>query len=111
MSVPQGDKERSVFTHPSRPSPHRRNPAQAFLAIAAVLGLGLVAPAASDALSSLSGASTGTSKTAIDSGPHDAPPESRSPTATTRPNVLVIETDDQTLKSMRVMSNVNSLIG
>ena len=28
-----------------------------------------------------------------------------------RPNVLVIETDDQTLESMRVMQNVNSLIG
>src|SRR5436190_8478619 len=28
-----------------------------------------------------------------------------------RPNVLVIETDDQTLESMRVMSNINSLIG
>jgi N-acetylglucosamine-6-sulfatase len=27
------------------------------------------------------------------------------------PNVLVIETDDQTLESMRVMKNVNSLIG
>jgi arylsulfatase A-like enzyme len=27
------------------------------------------------------------------------------------PNVLVIETDDQTLESMRVMQNVNSLIG
>ncbi len=28
-----------------------------------------------------------------------------------RPNVVVIETDDQTVKSMRVMDNVNSLIG
>jgi arylsulfatase A-like enzyme len=28
-----------------------------------------------------------------------------------RPNVLVIETDDQTRRSMRVMDNVNSLIG
>jgi N-acetylglucosamine-6-sulfatase len=28
-----------------------------------------------------------------------------------RPNVLVIETDDQTVESMRVMANVNSLIG
>ncbi len=28
-----------------------------------------------------------------------------------RPNVLVIETDDQTLESMKVMQNVNSLIG
>src|SRR4051794_25967156 len=29
----------------------------------------------------------------------------------TPPNVIVIETDDQTAESMRVMSNVNSLIG
>jgi arylsulfatase A-like enzyme len=28
-----------------------------------------------------------------------------------RPNVLVIETDDQTLESMKMMTNVNSLIG
>jgi N-acetylglucosamine-6-sulfatase len=28
-----------------------------------------------------------------------------------RPNVVVIETDDQTVESMRVMNNVNSLIG
>ena len=28
-----------------------------------------------------------------------------------RPNIVVIETDDQTLESMRVMKNVNSLIG
>ena len=31
--------------------------------------------------------------------------------AEARPNVLVIESDDQTLESMRVMHNVNSLIG
>jgi N-acetylglucosamine-6-sulfatase len=31
--------------------------------------------------------------------------------AQVRPNVLVIETDDQTVESMRVMDNVNSLIG
>src|SRR4051794_26880078 len=31
--------------------------------------------------------------------------------ADARPNVLVIETDDQTLESMRVMGNVNALIG
>jgi arylsulfatase A-like enzyme len=31
--------------------------------------------------------------------------------AQARPNILVIETDDQTLESMRVMTNVNSLIG
>jgi arylsulfatase A-like enzyme len=31
-------------------------------------------------------------------------------TAASRPNVLVIETDDQTLESMKVMSNVKSLI-
>src|SRR5256885_50085 len=31
--------------------------------------------------------------------------------ASARPNVLVIETDDQTVEQMRVMDNVNSLIG
>ena len=31
--------------------------------------------------------------------------------AQARPNVVVIETDDQTLESMKVMTNVNSLIG
>src|SRR4051794_1283635 len=31
--------------------------------------------------------------------------------AATTPNVLVIESDDQTVESMRIMSNVNSLIG
>ena len=31
--------------------------------------------------------------------------------AETRPNVVVIETDDQTVESMKVMRNVNSLIG
>jgi N-acetylglucosamine-6-sulfatase len=31
--------------------------------------------------------------------------------AQARPNIVVIETDDQTLRSMRVMDNVNSLIG
>jgi N-acetylglucosamine-6-sulfatase len=31
--------------------------------------------------------------------------------AQSRPNIVVIETDDQTLESMRVMENVNSLIG
>ena len=43
-----------------------------------------------------------------------APPASQDQAqaqAPARPNVLVIETDDQTLESMRVMANVNSLIG
>ena len=31
--------------------------------------------------------------------------------AQARPNIVVIETDDQTLESMRVMNNVNTLIG
>ena len=31
--------------------------------------------------------------------------------AAARPNIVVIETDDQTLESMRVMDNVNSLLG
>jgi N-acetylglucosamine-6-sulfatase len=35
----------------------------------------------------------------------------RTQAAEARPNVLVIETDDQTVESMRVMTNVNSLIG
>jgi N-acetylglucosamine-6-sulfatase len=35
----------------------------------------------------------------------------RTRAAEARPNVLVIETDDQTVESMRVMTNVNSLIG
>jgi N-acetylglucosamine-6-sulfatase len=35
----------------------------------------------------------------------------RAAAASVRPNILVIETDDQTLESMRVMDNVNSLIG
>ena len=41
----------------------------------------------------------------------DPTPGSRGLAAETRPNVLVIETDDQTVESMRVMGNVNSLIG
>ena len=35
----------------------------------------------------------------------------RTQAAEARPNVLVIETDDQMVESMRVMTNVNSLIG
>ncbi|HEY7151371.1 MAG TPA: sulfatase-like hydrolase/transferase, partial [Solirubrobacterales bacterium] len=41
----------------------------------------------------------------------DATPASLSFTVAAAPNVLVIETDDQTLESMKVMQNVNSLIG
>jgi N-acetylglucosamine-6-sulfatase len=44
-------------------------------------------------------------------GNTDPTPASRSFTVRTTPNVLVIETDDQTVESMRVMDNVNSLIG
>ena len=42
-----------------------------------------------------------------------APPASlgEAAAAPARPNIIVIETDDQTLESMRVMDNVNSLIG
>ncbi|MEK6273176.1 MAG: sulfatase [Actinomycetota bacterium] len=42
-----------------------------------------------------------------------APPASigEAVAAQARPNIVVIETDDQTLESMRVMDNVNSLIG
>ena len=36
---------------------------------------------------------------------------SQAAAAQARPNILVIETDDQTVESMRVMGNVNSLIG
>jgi hemolysin type calcium-binding protein len=46
-----------VFAHPSRPRPHQWNPVRAFLAIAAVFGLGLAAPAASVASPLFSGAS------------------------------------------------------
>src|SRR5262245_62092115 len=41
----------------------------------------------------------------------DATPASRAFTVRAAPSVLVIETDDQTAESMRVMQNVNSLIG
>ncbi len=40
-----------------------------------------------------------------------SPPTRRMSAAHGRPNVLVIETDDQTVESMKVMDNVNSLIG
>ena len=45
---------------------------------------------------------------AVGSGP--ASPD-RAVAAPSSPNVLVIETDDQTVESMKVMQNVNSLIG
>jgi arylsulfatase A-like enzyme len=41
----------------------------------------------------------------------DLTPASRSFTVRSAPNVLVIETDDQTVESMRIMKNVNALIG
>ncbi|MGH2965024.1 MAG: sulfatase-like hydrolase/transferase [Solirubrobacterales bacterium] len=41
----------------------------------------------------------------------DPSPASRRFTVQAAPNVLVIETDDQTVESMKVMQNVNSLIG
>jgi arylsulfatase A-like enzyme len=41
----------------------------------------------------------------------DSTPASRTFTVEAAPNVLVIETDDQTVESMRVMQNVNALIG
>jgi arylsulfatase A-like enzyme len=44
-------------------------------------------------------------------GNPDPTPASRAFTVQAAPNVLVIETDDQTVESMRIMSNVNSLIG
>jgi N-acetylglucosamine-6-sulfatase len=39
------------------------------------------------------------------------PTHGQAAAAETRPNILVIESDDQTLESVRVMDNVNSLIG
>jgi N-acetylglucosamine-6-sulfatase len=44
------------------------------------------------------------------SGPSPAAVDQASAAANGRPNVLVIESDDQTVESMRVMSKVNSLI-
>jgi N-acetylglucosamine-6-sulfatase len=41
----------------------------------------------------------------------DPTPASRTFTVRSAPNVLVVETDDQTVESMKVMRNVNSLIG
>src|SRR3954470_10044047 len=46
----------------------------------------------------------------VASGAHRAT-HSQAAAAQARPNVLVIESDDQTLESIRVMKNVNSLIG
>jgi N-acetylglucosamine-6-sulfatase len=51
-----------------------------------------------------------TAAVALLSGTHPAAHGQTSAVAA-RPNVVVIETDDQTLESMRVMHNVNSLIG
>ena len=48
---------------------------------------------------------------AIGAGTPPASQDQAQAQAPARPNVLVIETDDQTLESMRVMDNVNSLIG
>src|SRR5262245_1714831 len=44
-------------------------------------------------------------------GRSDQPAASRAAVSPDAPNVLVIETDDQTVESMKVMQNVNSLIG
>jgi N-acetylglucosamine-6-sulfatase len=66
---------------------------RARIAAAAALTLGL--------LGALIVAGPGTHVTSVD----------QAGAAPLRPNVLVIETDDQTVESMRIMSNVNSLIG
>jgi arylsulfatase A-like enzyme len=50
-----------------------------------------------------------TGVSAVASGTHSATVQAAA--APRSPNVLVIESDDQTLESMRVMNNVNSLIG
>jgi N-acetylglucosamine-6-sulfatase len=48
----------------------------------------------------------------VATGAHSPPPTvDQAAAAPPKPNVLVIETDDQTVESMRVMDNVNSLIG
>ena len=48
----------------------------------------------------------------VATGAETAPPTvDRALAAPARPNVVVIETDDQTVESMRVMDSVNSLIG
>jgi N-acetylglucosamine-6-sulfatase len=44
-------------------------------------------------------------------GPGDSPPSAEQALAAGRPNVIVVESDDQTLESMKVMKNVNTLIG
>ena len=44
-------------------------------------------------------------------GGSGSPPATLGQAPQPRPNVLVIETDDQTLESIRVMDNVNTLIG
>ena len=67
--------------HSSGPRLHRVKLAAAFVALAAAVGLAL------------------------------ATPGSRSFADESRPNVLVIESDDQTQESIRFMANVNALIG
>src|SRR4051812_28901766 len=74
----------------SRVTPFRRRR----LAIPALAALGVVAAAL------------------VASGAHSRPPAANQAAAPpSTPNVLVIETDDQTVESMRVMGNVDSLIG
>src|SRR5256885_16739108 len=51
-----------------------------------------------------------TSALAVASGTHPGTVD-QATAAPRTPNVLVIESDDQTVESMRVMNNVNSLIG
>jgi N-acetylglucosamine-6-sulfatase len=72
-----------VATHSSGPRFRRVKSAAAFVALAAVVGLALAGPT----------------------------PGSRSFADESRPNVLVIESDDQTAQSIRFMANVNALIG
>src|SRR5213592_1566352 len=57
-------------------------------------------------------ATLGIAAALVVTGAHRPPPTvDQAAAAPVKPNVLVIETDDQTLESMRVMDNVNSLIG
>ena len=60
-------------------------------------------------LSLLLAGALGATLAIADPGAHSAALERAA--AADRPNVVVIETDDQTLESMKVMQNVNSLIG
>ncbi len=62
-------------------------------------------------LLALVAATLGVTATLAVGGRAGPPTLSQAATAPDAPNVLVVETDDQTVEAMRVMQNVNSLIG